>query len=286
MSFVLHNFVIVIVTYNPDPDFFNQYLDFNDYQFIIVDNSDCLSANITTQLNAQPNVLLISNQQNLGIAKALNIGCQKALDLGYEYVITMDQDSRLTTAIINGTLSYLDGCVGSSNIAVISPLHVMQHGVKNRINPLAEVTYGINTMTSGNLLNLSIWQKLNGFNDALFIDMVDVDYYCRAMILGYKVVTLNHVTMQHNLGEMRLVNLGIFNLKVFNHNSLRKYYQIRNSLYILKKYSLANLGAFSLLTRFLFHAIVGVVFEESRLNKIKMICYGFLDFCRNKYGKY
>lgn len=277
---------IVIVTYNPSHDFFEQYTRMMGYQFIIVDNSEVVNNNLFKQIASFNNVIIIHNYQNVGIAKALNIGCQCACDLGYKYVVTMDQDSILTENIISGLKSFIAQREDNATIAIVSPLHIMQHGVKNRVNLLDDITYGINTMTSGNLLNLSIWQKISGFTESLFIDMVDVDYYCRAMIAGYKVITLNQVTMQHSLGDMQVINFGKFKLKVFNHSQLRKYYQIRNSLYILKNYSCYDFGVKGLLLRFLFHACIGVLFEQFKINKMKMIVLGFIDFCKNKYGKY
>lgn len=277
--------LIIIIVYNPSLTFFVNNLQF-DMDYVVIDNSEEQHNQFVKKIKEYDNVKYIQNNSNLGIATALNIGCQYAITNGYDYVITMDQDSVLTMDIINGLLKYQNSLQNNSNIAIISPLHIMQDGIQNRINSNSDVTYGINTMTSGNLVNLDIWQKLGGFDDKLFIDMVDLDYYCRCVEAGFEVITLNNIHMEHSLGEMKTIKLFNKRLKIFNHGKLRKYYQVRNSLYVLNQYKKTMPEVRKLLFRFLFHACVGVLFEKNRLQKFQMIYFGINDFYRNKYGKY
>ena len=104
-------------------------------------------------------------------------------------------------------------------------------------------------MTSGNLVNLDAFRQVGPFMDELFIDSVDHEYCIRLQINGYKVIQLNGVLLEHTLGERRK-HLFIYPLNFFkknksivsykivnNHNYIRKYYMVRNRLYVSRKYT-------------------------------------------------
>ena len=274
---------MIFVTFNPSQDLLACLL-MNNYDVLVVDNSldkplwleeYCLKENIT----------YIFNNDNLGIAKALNIGCQFATDKGYTSVITMDQDSTITDDIIQKLTDFANKSSQINDIAIISPLHILQNNKKVKvIDENSEFSEGISTMTSGNLLNLEIWKKLGGFRDDLFIDMVDIDYYCKAILHRYRVITLNHVYMKHMLGNLRVINILGRKVKIFNHNYSRKYYQMRNGLIVYKQYR-TIVPNINLVAKFLINLLVTLPFEEGRLRKIKYIFMGFIDFLRNKTGQ-
>ena len=86
----------VIVTYHPQ-DQFRERLNLIRLQadaLVIVDNTsgDAVPTMIKEQL-AAPDVHLLTNEVNLGVATALNQGFGWAKDHGYEWVVTFDQDS-------------------------------------------------------------------------------------------------------------------------------------------------------------------------------------------------
>lgn len=76
----------------------------------------------------------------------------------------MDQDS----VIIKSMINFANKSLSLNGIAIISPRHIMQDDVKVKVvNEEAEFSDGILTMTSGNLLNLEIWQNLPFEDDML-----------------------------------------------------------------------------------------------------------------------
>ena len=84
----------VVVFYNPSDDNIN---NINAYKNIVdrvyvVDNSD----DDIVRLKDDKVIKYIKLGQNLGIAKALNVGAEHAIADGYEWLLTMDQDSKIT----------------------------------------------------------------------------------------------------------------------------------------------------------------------------------------------
>ena len=281
---MIKNIPIIIVTYNPSDNNIKT-INMNSNDFIIVDNSESIKLDLNKYI-INPNLIyILKNNDNLGIAKALNIGCQFALDNGYKWLITMDQDSIITYDIIQQMIDFANKSSQINNIAIISPRHIMQDDIKVKVvNEEAEFSEGISTMTSGNLLNLEIWQKLGGFRDDLFIDMVDVDYYCKSILHGYRVITLNHLYMKHMLGNLRVKKILGKQIKIYSHSYIRKYYQVRNGLIIYKRYR-KLIPQIGIVGKFLINMLVTLPFEEDRLRKLKYMLKGFIDFVNNKTGK-
>ena len=196
----------------------------------------------------------------------------------------MDQDSEISLSIIQQMLDFVNRQTDLQNIAIISPRHVMQDGVMLNNSVInSEYIEGLHTMTSGNLLNLDIWQKIGGFEDKLFIDMVDVDYYCNAMMRGYRVITLNKVFMLHNLGDLRVSKLFGKTFHPTHHNYLRRYYQVRNSLYVYNKYRNSVTSCKILRGFALNQFILVILFEQGKIRKIRYMFKGFCDFLSKKF---
>ena len=101
------NTAAVIVTYHPDASF-SEHLERIARQVgrvFVVDNAsnrDAL-AMLQTLADKSDSVVLIENEENLGVATAFNQGVRASRESGYAWVLTFDQDSwvdeRLLTAL-------------------------------------------------------------------------------------------------------------------------------------------------------------------------------------------
>jgi len=95
-------------------------------------------------------------------------------------------------------------------------------------------------ITSGSLLNLSLFKKLGGFDEELFIDLVDNEYCLRARLQDFSIIQFSNIYLAHRLGT-EVVNSSIKSLFLIRkkkevHSPLRCYYMYRNMLYIENKY--------------------------------------------------
>lgn len=69
---------------------------------------------------------------------------------------------------------------------------------------------------------------------------------------------------------------------VRQHSPLRKYYIIRNTLYFRRKQGIKKNELWYLIDR-VRHTLR---YDDNKLNKIKMMIKGYLDYRQNKMGKY
>jgi glycosyltransferase, group 2 family len=273
----------VVIWYNPkETDVLNikSYINYINKLYII-DNSKKNNKKLLENLKNMSKIEYIySDGNNLGIAKALNLACEKAIIDKFEWILTMDQDSYFDFQNMKKYLEIFSQ-IKNSNIGIISPNHIL----KNDIVKIDENKEFIDTdcvMTSGNLLNLSVWKKVNKFDENLFIDEVDNEMCYRILEKGYQIKQLSKIKMFHELGNLEKRNFFTRKISVLNHNYIRKYYIIRNKFYIFKKYRKYRLRyVYSILNDF----FKVIFYEKDKLRKLRYMFRGINDFFKNKMGE-
>lgn len=271
-----------VIFYNPNSQNvsnINDYISLVDKLYII-DNSSKDNSNMLPQ---NDKIVYVANMQNLGIAKALNSAANLAIKDKYSWMLTLDQDSHLTKSELKQMIDYINKN-DTSKIGILSPWHVIN---TNEQKPKKEIDYPLEVMTSGNLVNLKIYLEIGGWDNKMFIDCVDFDYCMNLKIHGFKVVRLNYVEMKHNLGDIKVIHFCRRNFVCSNHNYIRRYYMVRNTFYLSKKYD----GYFPEYFHFLKRGLRGqmqniILFEKDKYRKIRNMYRGYIDFKKNKMGKY
>ncbi len=194
-------------------------------------------------------VIIVGDGENRGIATALNKIMEKANELNYKWVITLDQDSIVPDNMLPAFLSEIK----RENVAIICSQNIDRR--RKYMKPVMNPQYEYVKMcdTSGSCTNLQIWKELGGFDEWLFIDLVDNDYCKRVDIKGYKILRINTVVMDHQYGNIKprgkLLEKFFLKMGQIFHNTniaklsfkrivnpMRIYYENRNILYLNKKY--------------------------------------------------
>lgn len=276
----------MVVLYNPDEDVIDNiktYLNQIDKLFII-DNSDQKTLLYKELLSKLTGCEYISNNDNLGIAAALNIGAKKGIEQGYDFILTMDQDSRVPENIIQEIFYYTDKYNYDINtIGIISPFHYDNPWMVVPSNDIDEMLY---VMTSGNLLNLKAFKSVGDFSEELFIDRVDDEYCMRLLMNGYKVLRINKILLPHKLGNISKGSI-LGRIQTFtNHSPVRRYYITRNSLYVVKKYK-DHFPQYKIieLKSFFYEFSKILLFEREKIKKIIMIFKGIYHYKKGITGK-
>ncbi len=163
----------VIVSYNIGTDLlkcFNSiYNQVNEV--VIVDNgSNMETISVLNGLEQLPNVKIFYNKENRGIAVALNQGVRYAINKGYDWVLTLDHDSKATPEMIERMLGAYNNLNDSekNDTFIIVPRHVEERFHKN-INTYNQLknNFVITEITSGNLVKTATYREI-GFMKKLF----------------------------------------------------------------------------------------------------------------------
>lgn len=271
----------VVVLYNPNQSIIENIKSYvnNLNKLFIVDNSETKNNDLVEKIKSLSSKCnYIDNHGNQGIAQALNIGVNNAIEDGANWLLTMDQDTGFNhgdTQTVYEQLTIVD----INQIAIVAPSHFSNNEDKPFYNEIV--------MTSGNFLNLHLVQKVGKFNENLFIDSVDTEYCLRIYNKGYKIKRIPSVVLNHNLGDIKRYKVLGINFTPTNHNYLRRYYIIRNRFYIWDKYNKVHPNFVRWEKKTTLKEFIKIIlFEKSKLLKIKFSIFGYLDFKRKKFGKY
>lgn len=284
----------IIVSYNPDKNLLDSVnlLISQVEKIIIVDNGSIEEkrkdiSSIKDIDNER--IEVIFNEENLGIATALNIGVREALKQGFNWILTMDQDSKASKDMVEKMFEVYNNIDKKERKSILS---IFPNFVDERIQSIEENSV-MNTyeyvdadITSGNLVKAEVFDKVGFFDDILFIDLVDTDFCMRLNEKNIKMIKVRDAILYHSLGESQSVKSIFGKFNTSNHSALRRYYMTRNRFYIWEKYK--DLNSFTLnrdKKLFKKEFIKIILGEKDKVNKIKMVFKGYKDYKKGIRGK-
>jgi len=276
----------VVVTYHPDPGFPDR-LDRVRPQVgrvVVVDNGSSPQAREMLRNAAGPDVGLILNDANLGVATALNQGVRHVMGSSCRWVLTLDQDSTVEPFLVEALLEAYNDFPMKEDLAVVGSNYYDEKRAKTLVpeSPAQPSCLEQTTViTSGSMISVDAYARVGPFRDDFFIDHVDDEYCLRARAMGYKVILCRRPVIRHSIGGA--VGKRILGRMVWssNHSAARRYYMARNFLWVAREYLFSRPGWVTL--RALRHAgflLLMVLLEKERLGKIKSTARGVRDGIR------
>lgn len=281
------NVAAIVVLYNPEADVYDNIMSYYDQvdAVILVDNSDIPATDLVQSFSGDSKVISISNIANSGIAAALNQGARAARVIGCTFVLTMDQDSRATSGMVDILKSLFSSC-DIDGLALAAPFHLTLID-KVPGSSVISTEERDTVWTSGNLLSLAAFEIAGPFEEKLFIDFVDHEYCLRLKRLGFRIVQSNKAILYHGFGN----NLKSFNILsrriiISNHTPLRRYYITRNRLWVASIYPEFKRFVWFDRLCILTELITILIWEDNRCKKYKMMLAGVRDYLLGKMGKF
>jgi len=318
----------VVVTFHPDVDDLRDLLTTLRTQvgrIVIVDNGSSADVAQALPTGDEPNMYLIRNDENLGIAAAQNLGAARAMAWdACRYVLFFDQDSlpapgmvrRLRDALrvpyiassgLNGETAGMPSrgvpgkvaAVGAWSIdirtGVRSVLVVDPRGWPMRwlpsLRPVraglpANAPYEVSFLiSSGTLVPCSALLALRGMRSNYFIDHVDTEWCLRARVAGYLLLVVPEARLYHRLGDSVRRIWFFGSRQIFYHSPLRDYYMFRNTLLMLKDVPLSAPWKFHLLFRLVLFGIYFLVLGDARSARLRLIMLGLKHGLLRRSGR-
>ncbi len=278
-----------VILYHPDKHALANIISYcNHVNMLYVFDNSAQASGIEEKLLALGNISYFHDGDNRGIASRLNQAAAYAIRDGFEWLLMMDQDSGFADGMLDEYINCLDQFAAKTEVALF--------GVNAEKQPIITVKncYPQNPedlITSGTLLNLSLFLKIGPFDEQLFIDGVDHEYTIRTLVAGYKTVRFSNITLLHQIGTLvkrtSIKTMFLMKKEKRVHSALRCYYVYRNNLYLQKKYrntKVVNMGklnsmAMSVITTALFYG-------RNSFMLVRFLYKARIDFANNKMGKY
>ena len=226
--------------------------------------------------NKYPKIRYFANKDNYGISKAFNIAFREIVNDGFDWVITMDQDSKFVNGAIDLMKSYIENC--DNNVGIVAPS--TDEKKKNEIDNEDVV------LMSGNFVRVDYIKQFGGFDERYFIDCVDHEFCLRMRRNGYKIVKLGNARLIHSLGTPKTKTILFMKFSWLDHSPLRRYYISRNRRLLCKEFS-HDFPQFCGYQRFLLFRdnIKIVLLEDDKKERLHMVKQGKLDYKRGKFGR-
>lgn len=274
--------IAIVVTFNPVIDnllSLVSQLESQCFRTIIVDNGSDNAETIARLQTSCSNVEVLSLCNNVGIAAAQNKGIRHGLSLGGDFTLFFDQDSNINDDFVDKMVGDFLSLRKTYNIAALGPtlqdsrykkiypvIRMSKHGLRTKIIPDITSFEPIEVsciIASGCLVDNKVLSIDNFMDDSLFIDYVDTEWCLRIISRGFKIFVTPNVIMQHEIGD---AHIEMFGFIIPVHSAWRRYYRVRNGVFMLKMSHVPKLMAFR-------EIIFSFVHQMILLFKIKNIEY-------------
>ena len=280
----------IVVTYHPVPEHLHNIRTLRSQvdQVIVVDNASSVDeVKALRSLQAELALVLIENDENMGIGYALNQGVRRALENDYAWINTFDQDSCITDGYMQTMTEDFERLATEMPLGLLVPRYLdpltgefRRFRTEGHRGPFV-------TITSGSLFPADVVRTCGPFAEELFMYGIDDEYSLRLRQRGFEIAQSKKALLLHLDGASRIVRgFGRTLFKVTNHSALARYYANRNRFWIIRRYAKAYpLWCLRLALDGVKETVKIVAAEKQKSTKLMRILQGVRDGMLGRTGK-
>lgn len=277
----------IVVTWNPHVEIFIEVVKKYQEQFniIIVDNGSekCIKDSISSLESEYCKI--ISLEENKGIAFAINKGIEFSGNFDPKYFLFLDQDSIFPDKAIGILKQKIEDLFEAGvSLPIVGPLPIDERtgcgiGIYRNVekSPAAMKYIEFETIyTSGMLVPKEIGIKFLQRED-FFIDYVDTEWCFRVRSAGGRFFVVPRVRVKHKVGDSEM-GLSFFRKQpLIIHKPVRQYYQLRNSIWMLRLDYIPFSRRLIIFIRCLLRVLLLALCVAPRNKRLYYILFGFFD---------
>lgn len=283
----------IVVTYNPDLLRLKKLIEKLKFQsdfIIIVDNNSKNKKDVGSVESIGGNIKKIFLDSNLGIAIAQNLGIQEAKNYKCSHIILFDQDSNISNSFVSDLYEDYLELSKIKKVGIIGP--VLYNDIYNYYYPIRNVQpsgyiekikiedisgnfiKSNMIIASGSLMSLNLIKDIGGMKDYFFIDSVDTEFSLRACANGYENFLSKRVIMNHTIGDKDILFFGK-SIKV--HTPFRRYYMLRNYLFMFNLKHIPKFYVLHMICRFLISEFIIILYSKNKVDYLKSFFKALYD---------
>jgi rhamnosyltransferase len=273
----------IVVSYHPQPDIIENLLGIRSQvsNLVVIDNGSSIRELIILRdASRSLGFELIENVRNEGLARALNRGVNRAAALNCRWLVFFDQDSTAASDFVKNMLTAYTRSEWAEQLGILVPKYIdalsgqaFRGARRTNIGGLEEA------MTSGSFFKLRTFQKYGVFVEDLFIDGIDTEYSLRLRKAGLVIEECSNAFVMHTVGApSSFLLFGKISITTRNYSAIRRYYQERNRIWLLRRYFTTFPIWFLRLYVFTLKEVVKLsLLEKQRMRKLYFIGRGIAD---------
>jgi len=291
----------VVVLYHPDLTLLERLLTSLSGQVdsaVAIDNTPDPPESLLTFLQRFPfPISYIPLGENKGIGEAQNIGIRESIRAGCSHVLLLDDDSTLSPDMVEKLISaeaellktgkkvaavgprYIDEKTGTSSCAIHRGWLRVR---KFKLDPYSsEPVETDNLIASGSIIRSDTLQSVGMMRDDLFIEFADTEWGLRARSKGYKSYCIPSAVMRHSVGS---IAIKLFGKEIYLYSNLRRYYRLRNAVYLLRLGSMGWHWRSFMLRWIPYYLLLNLWTSEHKLQSARLLLVAFWDGLLGRLG--
>ena len=303
--------ISITVAFNPDPvRLAEQVVALRGQvdEIIIVDNGSVPAVErilaqpeIASLVGNAPHLDVVELHENGGAASGFNIGIDAARKKGAAFVLLLDHDSIPAADMVRQLLAGYQRAAAASaanTVAAVGPRIVdsrdkheypfIRFGwFRHQHLRCGGSEQGLIAcdflISSGSLVAISALDKIGRYDEALFIDSVDLEWCCRARTGQHSLYGVCDAELDHRLGDQRQVVWNRTMLVV--HSPARTYYQTRNRILLYRRAYMPLKWKLKDMLRMAAKFLTLLLFVAPRLEHLRMTGLAIQDGLANRGGR-
>lgn len=237
---------------------------YQNHKIILVDNAST-DGSVADFRERYPSILIVENQENMGVAGGRNSGFRIAVVRGHDYILSLDNDARIAPTMIEALVAIADS---DANIGILGPKtydaerpNLLQctggritytqnvcaergagQDDRGQYDQMGEVDY---FPGCGFMARREVFERLNFVDEAFSgYGHEDTDFGVRARQLGYRIVYVPEAVMWHQGSAT-----------IGSYTPRKKYLEAVNSVYFVRKH-----GNLKHRAKYTFYAGFGLIY--------------------------
>lgn len=267
-------------------------INYPNYRICLVDNAST-DGSVEAVRTAYPNVEIIENSENLRFAEGNNVGIRYALNRGVDYVLLINNDTKVDTEFLQVMVSFAEN---NSLIGLVGPMiyyydqpnliwsaggeisfwrgRIAHRGLRQRnsvkFNEIIEVDY----LTGCTLLvKKEVIKKVGLLDSSYYIYTEDTDWCERAKRAGFKLFLVPQAKVWHKISSTS--GGGLTDYKVFH--------KVKSNYLFFNKY--ARWYHWFTIPIFVIFGLIVEVFKQISSGNFKVVFSLFRGFGSVLWGK-
>ena len=237
------------------------------------DASKCTADALLHEASLIPDVHVVRHRTNEGIARGLNDGLALARSHQAKWLLTFDQDTMVRDSYVCSLVDMADQRfragerLGALGAEVIQDWGGAMRYPTRRIGGFLCTEELIQT---GTLWSVTALEQVGRFDESLGMDAVDAAACLALRQAGFTIGVATDLTLDHRIGNSRLVRLGARSMMVTGHSPERRSSMLRNRLRLFPaEFSQSPRHAFRTIRRVGVNQSLGLLLEHNRWEKAK-----------------
>lgn len=232
----MSKYIAAVILYNPNINQLQKCLApiVNNVDLIyFIDNASENNDEIDIFVNQFPNAQLVRKSQNQGLSKPFNKLLKYSKEHGFSHLLLLDQDSEPSSNFMEEMKKH-----ATDEYTCIVPLlkHKSEEYQKAMgAQPTKDIELVQESINSGTIINLRLLPSNIHFDENLFVDWIDIDFFYQLQKKQLKTLRVNTTTLLVDIGHQKVHH--IFNYTWFSsgYSAFRLKMQAQDTVYFKRK---------------------------------------------------